>query len=66
MPVALQDIEAAATAIEGRVVRTPMRPSPSLSALTGAEVWLKLENLQFTASFKDRGALNCLLQLSED
>ena len=66
MRVTLQDIEAAATAIEGRVVRTPMLPSPSLSALTGAEVWLKLENLQFTASFKDRGALNCLLQLSED
>ncbi len=63
MPVTLPDIVAAAKAIAGHVVCTPMRPSPSLSALTGAEVWLKLENLQFTASFKDRGALNCLLQL---
>lgn len=66
MPVTLQDIEAAAKAIAGQVVRTPMRPSPSLSALTGANVWLKLENLQFTASFKDRGALNRLLQLSPE
>lgn len=66
MPVTLRDIETAAKAIRGQVVRTPMRPSPSLSALTGADVWLKLENLQFTASFKDRGALNCLLHLPEE
>lgn len=66
MPVTLHDIHAAARAIEGQVVRTPMRPSPSLSALTSASVWLKLENLQFTASFKDRGALNRLLQLTDD
>ncbi len=66
MAVTFQDIETAARAIEGQVVRTPMRPSPSLSALTGATVWLKLENLQFTASFKDRGALNRLLRLSAD
>ena len=65
MAVTLNDIETAAAAIAGHVVRTPMRPSPSLSALTGAEVWLKLENLQFTASFKDRGALNRLLHLTE-
>ena len=66
MAVTFKDIEAAAAAITGQVVRTPMRPSPSLSALTGVSVWLKLENLQFTASFKDRGALNRLLQLSDE
>ncbi len=64
-PVTLRDIEDAAAAIEGQVVPTPMRPSPSLSALTGAEVWLKLENLQFTGSFKDRGSLNRMLKLSD-
>ena len=66
MPVTLNEIQNAATAIEGQVVRTPMRPSPSLSALTGADIWLKLENLQFTGSFKDRGALYRLMGLSED
>lgn len=65
MAVTVQDIQAAAAAIAGQVVRTPMRPSPSISALTGAEVWLKLENLQFTASFKDRGSLYRLQSLSE-
>ncbi|MCA8926507.1 MAG: threonine ammonia-lyase [Alphaproteobacteria bacterium] len=65
MAVAFSDIQAAAEAIAGHVVRTPMRPSPSISALTGAEVWLKLENLQFTASFKDRGALYRIQALTE-
>jgi threonine dehydratase len=65
MPVTLTDIRSAAHEIAGYVVRTPMRPSPSISALTGADVWLKLENLQFTASFKDRGALYRLQALSE-
>lgn len=65
MAVTVQDVRAAAAAISGQVVRTPMRPSPSVSALTGAEVWLKLENLQFTASFKDRGSLYRLQALSE-
>jgi len=65
MAVTLHDIQAAAAAIEGQVVRTPMRPSPSVSALTGAEVWLKLENLQFTASFKDRGSLYRIQALTE-
>ncbi len=64
MTVSLQDVQAAADAIEGQVVRSPMRPSPSISELTGAEVWLKLENLQFTASFKDRGALYRIQALS--
>src|SRR5471030_1063202 len=46
-------------------MRTPMRQSRTLSAIAGCEVWLKFENLQFTASFKERGALNKLLSLSD-
>jgi threonine dehydratase len=65
MTVTLADIQAAAGAIDGAVIRTPMRRSHTLSAMTGAEVFLKFENQQFTASFKDRGALNKLLSLSE-
>jgi threonine dehydratase len=60
-PVALADIEAAARRIEGQVVRTPAHHSRTLSAVTGAEVWVKFENLQFTAAYKERGALNKLL-----
>jgi len=60
----LADIRAAAGRIAGAVVRTPLIASRTLSALTGAEVRLKFENLQFTAAFKERGALNKLLQLS--
>src|SRR5690606_22112855 len=56
--VTLKDIEAAARAIDGHVERTPLRFSRTLSEITGAKVWLKFENLQFTASFKERGALN--------
>ena len=63
--VSLQDIRAAAAKIAGSVERTPLVHSRTLSNLTGAEVYLKLENLQFTASFKERGALNKLLSLSE-
>jgi threonine dehydratase len=62
--VALDDIRAAAAAIEGALVRTPTRLSRTLSDIAGAEVWLKFENRQFTASFKERGALNRLLALS--
>ena len=62
--VTLADIEAAAKAIEGQVERTPLRYSRTLSDITGAQVWIKFENLQFTASFKERGALNKLLSLS--
>src|SRR6185295_7345407 len=61
--VSLQDIRAAAARIAGSVARTPFDYSRTLSHLTGAEVWLKFENLQFTASFKERGALNKLLSL---
>jgi threonine dehydratase len=60
----LADIRDAARAIEGQVVRTPCLQSRVLSKITGAEVWLKFENFQFTASFKDRGAANKLLRLT--
>ena len=48
----------------GRIVATPCLLSRTLSEITGAELWLKFENLQYTASFKERGALNRLAQLS--
>src|SRR3954471_8535312 len=64
-PITLGDIQNAAAAIAGQVMRTPMRQSRTLSAIAGCEVWLKFENLQFTASFKERGALNKLLSLTE-
>src|SRR5947209_10504246 len=57
----IEDIRAAAERIDGAVIRTPMLVSKTLSELTGAEVWLKFENLQFTAAYKERGALNKLL-----
>ena len=60
----LQDIERARERIGEHVERTPCAHSATLSAITGAEIFLKFENLQFTASFKERGALNCLLQLT--
>jgi threonine dehydratase len=61
--VTLADIEAARRTIGRQVLRTPMLPAPKLSALTGAEVFVKYENLQVTNSFKERGALNKLLAL---
>ena len=63
-PPTVDDIRAAAKRIEGAVIRTPMLVSRTLSDIIGAEVWLKFENLQFTAAYKERGALNKLLQLS--
>ncbi|HVP31215.1 MAG TPA: threonine ammonia-lyase [Myxococcota bacterium] len=66
MSVTLEDVSAAAAAIAGSLERTPCVRSRVLSELTGAEVWLKLENLQFTASFKERGALVKLLSLAPD
>jgi threonine dehydratase len=65
-PPTIDDIRAAAQRIEGAVVRTPMLVSRTLSEIIGAEVWLKFENLQFTAAYKERGALNKLLQLSPE
>src|SRR5438309_2520007 len=61
LPVTLADIQAAAKRIEGQVVRTPTYRSRGLSKLTGADVWVKLENLQVVAAYKERGALNKLL-----
>ncbi len=61
--LSLETIRAAAERIKGQVVRTPTHRSRTLSEMTGANVWLKFENLQFTASYKERGALNALLQL---
>ncbi len=66
MTVTLDDVRAAEQRIAGHVVRTPFLRSATLSAITGAEVWLKLENLQFTASFKERGAANRLALLTQD
>jgi threonine dehydratase len=65
-PPTIDDIRAAEQRIRGAVVRTPMLVSRTLSEIIGAEVWLKFENLQFTAAYKERGALNKLLQLSEE
>ena len=62
----LADIAAAAARIRGAVVHTPTHLSRTLSDLVGAELWLKFENLQFTAAYKERGALNKLLQLTAD
>jgi threonine dehydratase len=59
------DIQRAAAAIQPALVRTPTRHSRTLSGIAGCEVWLKFENRQFTASFKERGALNRLLALTE-
>jgi threonine dehydratase len=63
MSVELKDIEAAANVIAGQVIVTPCLASRTLSDITGAEVYLKFENHQFTASFKERGALNKLASL---
>jgi threonine dehydratase len=63
-PPTIDDIRAAAGRIDGAVIRSPMLVSRTLSEIIGAEVWLKFENLQFTAAYKERGALNKLLQLS--
>jgi len=65
-PPTIDDIRTAAKRIEGAVIRTPMLVSRTLSELIGAEVWLKFENLQFTAAYKERGALNKLLQLTPE
>jgi threonine dehydratase len=65
-PPTIDDIRAAAKRVNGAVVRTPMLVSRTLSEITGAEIWLKFENLQFTAAYKERGALNKLLQLTPE
>ncbi|WP_294260149.1 threonine ammonia-lyase [uncultured Sphingomonas sp.] len=65
-PVTLDDVFAARARIAGSVVRTPTLVSKTLSQFVGATVYLKFENLQFTAAYKERGALNTLLQLSTE
>jgi threonine dehydratase len=65
LSITIADIESARRVIETVVLRTPMLPAPKLSALTGAEVYVKYENLQVTNSFKDRGALVKLASLNE-
>ncbi len=64
--IGLEDVRAAARRIEGRILRTPALPSDALSRATGAQVVLKLENLQAIGSFKERGAANKLALLTED
>ncbi len=60
----LQDIEKAAARLQGHVLDTPCVASQTLSQLTGCQLYLKFENLQYTASFKERGACNKLAQLN--
>ncbi|MEO5862991.1 MAG: threonine ammonia-lyase [Burkholderiales bacterium] len=66
MTITLNDVQSAAAAIRGSLVETPCLHSRTLSQITGAEVYLKFENHQFTASFKERGALNKLLSFDRE
>ena len=66
LPVSIDDVRAAHARIRDAIVRTPTLISKTLSDMTGATVYLKFENLQFTAAYKERGALNTLLQLSPE
>ncbi|WP_417456892.1 threonine ammonia-lyase [Kordiimonas sp.] len=66
LPISAQDVYDAEMAIRGSVKRTPMEKSRTLSEITGAECWLKFEIFQFTAAYKERGALNKLLSLPSD
>jgi threonine dehydratase len=66
MSITLEDVRAAALALDGDIVQTPCLHSRTLSEITGAQIYLKFENHQFTASFKERGALNKLLSLTSE
>src|ERR1700749_961708 len=66
MTLTFDSIKAAAERLKGHIERTPMRRSRTLSEITGAQVWVKFENLQFTAAYKERGALNKLLLPPEE
>lgn len=66
LPVSIDDVRAAHARIRDAIVRTPTLISKTLSEMTGAKVYLKFENLQFTAAYKERGALDTLLQLSPE
>ncbi|AMM24640.1 threonine dehydratase [Variovorax sp. PAMC 28711] len=63
--VEIEDIRRAAARLQGQLLDTPCVESRTLSDIVGAQVFLKFENLQFTASFKERGACNKLVDLSE-
>ena len=65
MSISLEDIQQAAHRIESAIINTRFEKSQTLSIIAGADLFLKFENLQFTSSFKERGALNKLLQLSD-
>ncbi len=66
LPLTFEDVRTAAATIDGLVIRTPTLPSPRLSDATGAEIFVKYETLQATGAFKDRGAANRLLHLTEE
>ena len=66
MTLTYQHIEDAAQRLKGHIERTPLRHARTLSEVTGSEIWVKFENQQFTASFKERGALNKLLTLTPE
>ncbi|WP_219894663.1 threonine ammonia-lyase [Aquisediminimonas profunda] len=66
LPVTLDDVRAAHDRVSGAVIRTPTLQSQTLSAMTGANIYLKFENLQFTAAYKERGALNRLLLMGDN
>jgi threonine dehydratase len=65
LPVTFADVERAAKTVEGAILNTDFDASRTLGEMVGADVWLKFENLQFTASFKERGALNKLASLTD-
>jgi len=62
----LADVRAAAERIAGKVVHTPTLHSRTLSQIAGCDIWIKFENLQFTAAYKERGALNALMLLTDE
>ena len=64
--LSLQDIRDAAERLQGQVLDTPCVESRTLSEIVGAQIFLKFENLQFTASFKERGACNKLTLLTPE
>src|ERR1700761_3539069 len=66
LPIKPADITRAAATIAGSVIGTACNESRTLSEICGCRIWLKFENLQFTSSFKERGALNCLSSLSAE
>jgi threonine dehydratase len=66
LPVSPDDVRAAAAVLEGHILNTDFDASRTLSEMLGCKIWLKFENLQFTASFKERGALNRLTALTAD